>query len=82
MSIVEYQAGQHRHELTPMARTELFGLFQARPRGEGFGNGRWARQIFQETTERQAQRVAELAAPTAERLISLEAHDLPHPAAR
>jgi hypothetical protein len=32
-------------------------------------------------TERQAQRVAELTAPTSEELISLEAHDLPHPAA-
>ncbi|MEU9450303.1 right-handed parallel beta-helix repeat-containing protein [Streptomyces sp. NPDC048277] len=82
VSIVEYQAGQHRYELTPTARTELVGLFEAMPRGEGFGNGRSARQIFQETTERQAQRVAELAAPTPEQLISLEAHDLPHPAAR
>ncbi|MGY4976643.1 right-handed parallel beta-helix repeat-containing protein [Streptomyces sp. 900105755] len=82
VSIVEFQAGQHRYELTPTARTELFSLFEAMPRGEGFGNGRSARQIFQEMTERQAQRVAELTAPTADQLISLEAHDLPHPAAR
>ncbi|MFD3586147.1 right-handed parallel beta-helix repeat-containing protein [Streptomyces sp. NPDC058683] len=82
VSIVEFQAGQHRYELTPTARTELLALFQAMPRGEGFGNGRSARQIFQEMTERQAQRVAELTAPTSEELISLEAHDLPHPAAR
>ncbi|MFE4965798.1 right-handed parallel beta-helix repeat-containing protein [Streptomyces sp. NPDC056660] len=81
VSIVEFQAGQHRYELTPTARTELLALFEAMPRGEGFGNGRSARQIFQEMTERQAQRVAELAAPTSEELISLEAHDLPHPAA-
>ncbi|MEW1776038.1 right-handed parallel beta-helix repeat-containing protein [Streptomyces sp. NPDC086777] len=81
VSIVEFQAGQHRYELTPTARTELFSLFETMPRGEGFGNGRSARQIFQEMTERQAQRVAELTAPTAEQLISLEAHDLPHPAA-
>ncbi|MEV7976950.1 right-handed parallel beta-helix repeat-containing protein [Streptomyces sp. NPDC086519] len=82
VSIVEFQAGRHRYELTPTARTELFSLFEAMPRGEGFGNGRSARQIFQEMTERQAQRVAEFTAPTAEQLISLEAHDLPHPAAR
>ncbi|MGW7243495.1 right-handed parallel beta-helix repeat-containing protein [Streptomyces sp. NPDC054804] len=81
VSIVEFQAGQHRYELTPTARTELRALFEAMPRGEGFGNGRSARQIFQEMTERQAQRVAELTAPTSEELISLEAHDLPHPAA-
>ncbi|MFJ6708420.1 MULTISPECIES: right-handed parallel beta-helix repeat-containing protein [unclassified Streptomyces] len=82
VSIVEFQAGQHRYELTPTARTELLGLFESMPRGEGFGNGRSARQIFQEMTERQAQRVAELSAPTSEELISLEAQDLPHPAAR
>ncbi|WP_181807074.1 right-handed parallel beta-helix repeat-containing protein [Streptomyces shenzhenensis] len=82
VSIVEFQAGRHRYELTPTARTELVSLFEAMPRGEGFGNGRSARQIFQEMTERQAQRVAEFTAPTAEQLISLEAHDLPHPAAR
>ncbi|WP_234534492.1 right-handed parallel beta-helix repeat-containing protein [Streptomyces shenzhenensis] len=82
VSIVEFQAGRHRYELTPTARTELVSLFETMPRGEGFGNGRSARQIFQEMTERQAQRVAELTAPTAEQLISLEAHDLPHPAAR
>ncbi|MFE3168472.1 right-handed parallel beta-helix repeat-containing protein [Streptomyces sp. NPDC059224] len=82
VSIVEFQAGQHRYELTATARTELLALFEAMPRGEGFGNGRSARQIFQEMTERQAQRVAELSDPTSEELISLEAHDLPHPAAR
>ncbi|WP_046730422.1 right-handed parallel beta-helix repeat-containing protein [Streptomyces humi] len=82
VSIVEFQAGQHRYELTPTARAELLALFEGMPKGEGFGNGRSARQVFQEMTERQAQRVAELAAPTDEQLISLEDHDLPHPAAR
>ncbi|MEW2304415.1 right-handed parallel beta-helix repeat-containing protein [Streptomyces sp. NPDC006655] len=82
VSIVEYQAGQHRYELTPTARAELLALFESMPKGEGFGNGRSARQVFQEMTERQAQRVAELPAPTADQLISLEAHDLPHPATR
>lgn len=77
VSIVDYQAGQHRYELTPSARGDLLALFQGMPRGEGFGNGRSARQIFQEMTERQAQRVAELMDPTADQLISLESHDLP-----
>ncbi|MEU0965938.1 right-handed parallel beta-helix repeat-containing protein [Streptomyces sp. NPDC005917] len=82
VSIVEYQAAQHRYELTPTARTELLALFETMPRGEGFGNGRSARQLFQEMTERQAQRVAELTAPTSDQLISLEAHDLPQPVTR
>ncbi|MGW1725713.1 right-handed parallel beta-helix repeat-containing protein [Streptomyces sp. NPDC002306] len=82
VSIVEYQAGQHRYELTPTAHTELLDMFQRLPRGEGFGNGRSARQVFQEMTERQAQRVAELTDPTADQLISLESQDLPVPAER
>jgi hypothetical protein len=38
---------------------------------------RSARQVFQQLTERQAHRLAELAVPTAEQLVSLEAVDLP-----
>ncbi|MER5796027.1 right-handed parallel beta-helix repeat-containing protein [Streptomyces sp. NPDC001980] len=79
VSIVEYQAGEHRYELTPVAREELGRLFDLLPRGEGFGNGRSARQMFQEMTERQAQRVAELSDPTPDQLITLESGDLPIP---
>ncbi|MFF7154663.1 right-handed parallel beta-helix repeat-containing protein [Streptomyces sp. NPDC008139] len=77
VSIVEHQAAEHRYELTEKARAELSGFFDRMPRGEGFGNGRSARQVFQEMTERQAQRVAELADPRAEDLVALEADDLP-----
>ncbi|MFB7290951.1 right-handed parallel beta-helix repeat-containing protein [Actinacidiphila glaucinigra] len=82
VSIVEYQAAEHQYELTPTAREELTRLFEVLPRGEGFGNGRSARQMFQEMTERQAQRVAELDDPTADQLMALEVHDLPRPAVR
>ena len=77
VSIVEHQAREHRYELTPAAREDLIGLFERLPRTEGFGNGRSARQMFQEMTERQAQRVAMLSAPTPEQLMSLEQEDLP-----
>ncbi|WP_431961249.1 right-handed parallel beta-helix repeat-containing protein [Actinacidiphila sp. bgisy160] len=82
VSIVEYQAAEHQYELTPAARAELTRLFELLPRGEGFGNGRSARQMFQEMTERQAQRVAELDDPTADELMALESQDLPQPAVR
>ncbi|MDX3237436.1 right-handed parallel beta-helix repeat-containing protein [Streptomyces sp. ME03-5709C] len=82
VSIVEYQAAEHQYELTPTAREELTRLFELLPRGEGFGNGRSARQMFQEMTERQAQRVAELDDPTADQLMALETQDLPQPAVR
>ncbi|MEU3186047.1 right-handed parallel beta-helix repeat-containing protein [Streptomyces sp. NPDC006923] len=77
VSIFEYEAKEHQYELTASAREGLTGLFERVPRGEGFGNGRSARQMFQEMTERQAQRVAMLGAPTPEELMSLEAQDLP-----
>ncbi|MFD8079774.1 right-handed parallel beta-helix repeat-containing protein [Streptomyces sp. NPDC059718] len=82
VSIVEYQAAEHQYELTPAAREELTRLFELLPRGEGFGNGRSARQMFQEMTERQAQRVAELDDPTADQLMALQDQDLPQPATR
>ncbi|MEU9286940.1 right-handed parallel beta-helix repeat-containing protein [Streptomyces sp. NPDC048275] len=79
VSIVEHQAEEHQYALTSAARDDLSLLFTHMPRGEGFGNGRSARQIFQEMTERQAQRVAELADPTADQLMALETQDLPQP---
>ncbi|MGW2050897.1 right-handed parallel beta-helix repeat-containing protein [Streptomyces sp. NPDC001858] len=80
VSIVEHQAEEHQYVLTPAARDDLSVLFARMPRDKGFGNGRSARQIFQETTERQAQRVAELADPNADQLMALETQDLPRPA--
>ncbi|MFJ6217301.1 right-handed parallel beta-helix repeat-containing protein [Streptomyces sp. NPDC092296] len=77
VSIVEHQAREHRYELTEAARAELVRHFERLPREAGFGNGRSARQAFQEMTERQAQRVAELAEPTAGQLVGLEVADLP-----
>jgi nitrous oxidase accessory protein NosD len=77
VSIVEFHAREHRYELTPEARTRLTAYFGAMPRGEGFGNGRSARQVFQEMTERQAERVAELDGARPEDLMALEAEDIP-----
>nr|WP_238357122.1 right-handed parallel beta-helix repeat-containing protein [Kribbella italica] len=77
VAIFEYHANEHQYELSGDARTALSHLFQVLPRGEGFGNGRSARQIFQQMTERQAHRLAELDAPTPQQLVSLEAADIP-----
>ncbi|MEV4614903.1 right-handed parallel beta-helix repeat-containing protein [Kitasatospora sp. NPDC049258] len=79
VEIVEHQAREHRYELTDTARGQLLRHFETMPRGAGFGNGRSARQTFQEMTERQAQRMAELGTPTPDQLTALEAADLPLP---
>ncbi|MFJ9951308.1 right-handed parallel beta-helix repeat-containing protein [Kitasatospora sp. NPDC091207] len=78
VAIVDHQAREHRYELTADTRRRLLRHFETIPRGSGFGNGRSARQTFQEMTERQAQRMAELTtAPTAGQLTALEPEDLP-----
>ncbi|MGW6196250.1 right-handed parallel beta-helix repeat-containing protein [Kribbella sp. NPDC055110] len=77
VAIVEHQAGGHQYEVSPDARVALSDLFERMPRGESFGNGRSARQIFQAMTERQAHRLSELTAPTPAQLVSLESPDIP-----
>ncbi|MEV0190111.1 right-handed parallel beta-helix repeat-containing protein [Kitasatospora purpeofusca] len=77
VAIVEHQAREHRYELTGPARLRLLHHFETLPRGAGFGNGRSARQTFQEMTERQAQRMAEAVTPTPDQLSTLEPADLP-----
>ncbi|MDT0320533.1 right-handed parallel beta-helix repeat-containing protein [Streptomyces millisiae] len=77
VSIVEHNARRHRYQLTEGARKALTGYIGAIPRGEGFGNGRTARQLFQNMTERQAMRVAELTNPEQDALMSLTEYDLP-----
>ncbi|WP_043254173.1 right-handed parallel beta-helix repeat-containing protein [Streptomyces sp. Tu6071] len=58
--IVEYQATRHEYTCAPQTLEALHNYFETLPRGERFGNGRSARQVFQRMTERHAQRVAEL----------------------
>jgi hypothetical protein len=58
--IVEHQAASHEYALAPETAEALHAWFEEVPRGDQFGNGRSARQVFQLMTERHAQRVAEL----------------------
>ncbi|MFJ5838959.1 right-handed parallel beta-helix repeat-containing protein [Streptomyces shenzhenensis] len=58
--IVEHQADSHQYTFAPQTTAALHEYFERLPRGEQFGNGRSARQVFQRMTERHAQRVAEL----------------------
>ncbi|MFJ5609318.1 right-handed parallel beta-helix repeat-containing protein [Streptomyces sp. NPDC093221] len=82
--IVEHQAVDHEYTFAPQTTAALHDYFAAVPRGEQFGNGRSARQVFQRMTERHAYRVAELdlsavdlAAADVELLTTLLPADLP-----
>jgi SpoVK/Ycf46/Vps4 family AAA+-type ATPase len=75
--IVEHQARQHDYQLPSDTRERLLEYFHNLQRGERFGNGRTARQVFQRMTEQHAQRVAELAAPGTDDLTVVRPEDLP-----
>ncbi|UNZ16702.1 right-handed parallel beta-helix repeat-containing protein [Streptomyces sp. 891-h] len=57
--IVQHQAENHQYTCAPETLEALHGYFAAMTRGDGFGNGRTARQAFQLMTERHAQRLAD-----------------------
>jgi hypothetical protein len=82
LSIVQLQADEHRYTLGPGTAEALLAHFEAVDRGEGFGNGRSARQLFQSMTERHALRTAEIADPTPDDLITLGPQDVPEPGGR
>jgi SpoVK/Ycf46/Vps4 family AAA+-type ATPase len=60
VTIVESMCERHRYELAPDTRLALAAHFAEMPRGVGFGNGRVARQVFEEMVDRQAFRLAAL----------------------
>jgi SpoVK/Ycf46/Vps4 family AAA+-type ATPase len=58
-SIVESLCRTHHYSLDYDTRIALVELFQEMPRGASFGNGRVARQVFEEMISRQAFRLAQ-----------------------
>jgi Holliday junction resolvasome RuvABC ATP-dependent DNA helicase subunit len=75
--IIESQSRLHEYELTEQARAALLTHFEEMPRPVGFGNGRLARQLFQDMTERQAQRLADQLESSTEELKSIQPEDIP-----
>jgi SpoVK/Ycf46/Vps4 family AAA+-type ATPase len=61
---------------TDEARARVRQLFDAEPRGKGFGNGRLARNLFEAAIERQSGRIVELATLTDDDLCQLTDADI------
>ncbi len=78
--IVEWNARQHEYELAGETRAALLGYFTELVRDDRFGNGRAARQVFQQMTERQARRIIDSPASTTAELVILLPEDIPLPA--
>jgi nitrous oxidase accessory protein NosD len=77
MRIVEFEARRHQYVVDPATRDALRAHFDTLRHDEGFGNGRAARQVFQDMTERQAIRVADLIVTGTDDLVQLLPADLP-----
>jgi SpoVK/Ycf46/Vps4 family AAA+-type ATPase len=77
VDIVRQLARNYDYRLGDDTMARLLEYFEVFPRGERFGNGRTARQVFQRMTEQQAQRVALLESPLTEDLTLVRPEDLP-----
>ena len=73
VSITNRFAGENEYRLAEGAEAELRRIFERAPRGQGFGNARYARTIFEQTLNAQALR---LAGASGERLERLDADTL------
>ena len=81
LEITRRLAAEHEYELGPGADDALERIFGGAARGEGFGNARYARTIFEQALNRQALRLARVEGKALEELdreevTTLEAGDL------
>jgi AAA+ superfamily predicted ATPase len=86
LEIARRLALEHEYELGPGSEEALARIFAGAARGEGFGNARYARTIFEQALNRQALRLARLEGRSLEELdrddvTTLAAEDLVEAAA-
>lgn len=77
LAILEMLAARHHYELTEDGREAVLAHFEAVRRGPGFGNGRLARNLFEEACAQQASRVVHLDDVSREDLVRLTGADIP-----
>ncbi len=68
VAITRRFAGENEYALAEGAEAELRRIFERAPRGEGFGNARYARTIFEQALNAQALRLAGVSGAPLERL--------------
>lgn len=77
LAIFESFGKDQNYHLDDSGRAAVKKYFASQPRGPAFGNGRLARNLFEECVTRQASRLVELKNPTDEELVTLVAADVP-----
>jgi len=77
-TIFRQTAAKNRYVLSPDVEKwiEPYIGVMTKDRGKNFGNGRWARNLFEKTVERQSMRVVELEDPSAEELMTIRMKDV------
>jgi len=76
LTIVEQHAGSGGYACLPQTRAALLAHFHAVPKGEAFGNGRYARQVLDSMITRQAGRLSTMTTATTDDLRLLLPADL------
>lgn len=69
-------ADRHHYHLTDDALARVRHLVEIEPRDRGFGNARFVRNLFEAAVAHQALRVAAIAEPTEEHLVTVVAEDV------
>jgi hypothetical protein len=64
------------YHLDDPARVRLSEVIAAEPRGRGFGNARFVRNVFEQAVAMQAVRLADVEKPTRDQLTTLTASDI------
>ncbi|MGY0059171.1 right-handed parallel beta-helix repeat-containing protein [Streptomyces sp. LZ34] len=76
VTITESMCAAHRYELAPSTLDALARHYERMPRDATFGNGRAARQVFEEMVDRQAFRLGSMANPAEADLTLLLPEDV------
>ncbi len=77
LAIFDMRCEQGGYETTHESRAKVRAHLDGTPRDKGFGNGRVARNLFEEAVARQASRIVAIEEPTDDQLRTLEAADIP-----
>lgn len=76
VQIFDSMSDRQEYHLDATARQRLVAVIEEEPRGRGFGNARFVRNVFEQAVSMQAVRLADVAVPTTEQLTTLQESDI------
>jgi Cdc6-like AAA superfamily ATPase len=74
--IFDGMSAKQEYHLAPTAHQHLREVIEGEPRGRGFGNARFVRNVFEQSISMQAVRLADVLQPDVTQLTTLEAADI------